>query len=80
MNAVSADVSADELSELQADPTIMVVPDVPVSVAGEAQAAPRLPASVYRDTTGATQLDKDKTGKGVTVAVLDTGIAPYAKP
>ncbi|MEY2590509.1 MAG: serine protease AprX [Acidimicrobiaceae bacterium] len=73
-DAVAADVTPEELAALQADPDVVVVPNVTVEVTGKGDAAETAPPSVFRDTTGASQLDK-ATGANVTVAVLDTGIA-----
>ena len=55
-----------------------MVPNVAVQVAGE-PAPVRSPAAVFPQTTGASSLAAAGTnGTGVTVAVLDTGIAPLA--
>ncbi|MEY2403783.1 MAG: serine protease AprX, partial [Acidimicrobiaceae bacterium] len=76
VDAVGASVTAGELDALTDDPEVFVVPNVAVDVTGVADATPRLPASVYPQTTGASTLQADgTTGQGVTVAVLDTGIA-----
>jgi serine protease AprX len=83
VDAVVADVTQDQLDELNSDPDVSVVPNVQVDVTGAAQAAPHAPSAVFPDTTGATALAEDhdrfdgkvnRLGKGVTVAVLDTGI------
>src|SRR3954451_2136678 len=78
-DAVVADVSADELAALQADPELTVVPNAQVEVTGAADLV-RAPAAVFPVTTGAATIaaKNGKNGKGVTVAVLDTGIAPVA--
>jgi serine protease AprX len=73
VDAVSADLTQDQVDALNADGDVLVVPDVQIDVAGAADIAPRAPAAVFPDTTGATSLGAN--GKGVTVAVLDTGIA-----
>src|SRR5439155_507506 len=74
-NAVAADVSSADLAALRQDPDVEVVPNVQVDVSGIADTV-RAPAAVYPTTTGATTLAATEvTGKGVTVAVLDTGIA-----
>jgi len=55
----------------------VVSPDTQVSVQGTAgSTGPHPPADVFRQETGADQLAASgDTGRGVTVAVLDTGIA-----
>jgi len=76
VSGVAADVTADQLTELQADPDVSIVPNVQVDVTGAADVAPRAPAAVFPQTTGASTLAASGvTGQGVTVAVLDTGIA-----
>jgi serine protease AprX len=72
-NGVVAQVTPDDLAALRADPTLVVTPDVPVTVKDGSFVA-RDPAAVFPTTTGATQLAKGLDGSGVTVAVLDTGI------
>ena len=77
-NAVAADVSSADLAALAQDTDVVVVPDAPVDVTGIADTV-RAPAAVFPTTTGATALAASGvTGKGVTVAVLDTGIAKLA--
>jgi serine protease AprX len=78
VDAVAADVSNDELADLQADPDVVVVPNVQVDVTGVADTTARPPADVFRDTTEASALERSLNGKGVAVAVLDTGIAQSA--
>jgi serine protease AprX len=78
VDAVVADVTADQLADLSNDRSVVVVPDIAVSVAAATDTAPRLPAAVFADTTGASGLADGANGKGVTVAVLDTGIAKLA--
>ncbi|HMC72558.1 MAG TPA: S8 family serine peptidase, partial [Mycobacteriales bacterium] len=74
-NAVAADVSATDLAALRQDTDIEVVPDVQVDVTGVTDTV-RAPAAVFPTTTGATALTATGViGKGVTVAVLDTGIS-----
>jgi serine protease AprX len=74
-DSVVADVSADELANLANEPDVIVVPDVTVEVSGAADVAVRAPAAVFPQTTGANLLAANGvTGKGATVAVLDTGI------
>ncbi|MEY2435129.1 MAG: serine protease AprX, partial [Acidimicrobiaceae bacterium] len=75
VDAVAADVTPDELAELSNDSLVTIVPNVEVSVAGVADATGRPPAAVFPTTSGATSLlANGLNGKGVTVAVLDTGI------
>ncbi|MEY2461720.1 MAG: serine protease AprX, partial [Acidimicrobiaceae bacterium] len=75
VDAVGADVNSDELDALRNDPDVVVVPNVVVDVTGVADTAPRAPAAVFPDTTGASTLvSAGSNGEGVTVAVLDTGI------
>ena len=74
-DAVAADIPVSELDDLQRDAGVVVVPNITVDVTGVAETM-RLPASVYPSTTGATTLATTGfTGRGVTVAVLDTGIS-----
>ena len=75
-SGVVADVTPDELAALQADHRLVVTPDVPVSMADASFGPTRAPAAVFPQSTGASQLwGKKIDGTGVTVAVLDTGIA-----
>jgi len=74
-DSVVADVTNDELTGLQNDNDVVVVPNVQVDVSGMADTV-RPPAAVFPTTTGATQLNATGvTGRGVGVAVLDTGIS-----
>jgi serine protease AprX len=78
INGVVADVPALTLGLLNAVPGLVVTPDLPVSLAGSyaATASGRAPAAAFPQSTGASQLvAAGTTGSGVTVAVLDTGIA-----
>jgi serine protease AprX len=73
-DSVVADVSSDELADLANDPNVIVVPNVAVELAGAADLL-RAPTAVFPQTTGASLLAASGvTGKGSTVAVLDTGI------
>jgi len=75
VNAVVADLTPTQIASL--GPNVIVTPDVSVSVAdaGTAPAAGRAPAAVFPQATGASALWRQGiTGKGVNVAVLDTGI------
>jgi serine protease AprX len=76
IGGVVADVPDTSLSLLHATPGLVVTPDLPVSFESAGATAPsRPPADVFPQTTGATQLWQNGiTGKGVAVAVLDTGI------
>jgi serine protease AprX len=76
-NGVVAQVTPTELDALRADPGLVVTPDAAVTVA-DGSFGSRAPAAVFPTTTGATQLAKGIDGSGVTVAVLDTGIAKLA--
>jgi serine protease AprX len=73
-NGVVARVTPAELAALRADPNLVVTPNAAVTVA-DGNFDGRDPAAVFPTTTGATQLAKGIDGSGVTVAVLDTGIA-----
>jgi serine protease AprX len=74
-SGVVAEVTPEQLAELQAQPDLVVTPNQSVSVADTSFTATRAPAAVFPQTTGATQLWANKIdGTGVTVAVLDTGI------
>jgi serine protease AprX len=61
---------------LAAVPGVIVTPDVPVSVQSTpTSTGPHTPSDAFLQQTGATRLAAaGDTGKGVTVAVLDTGI------
>jgi serine protease AprX len=75
-SGVVAEVTPEQLAVLRAQPDLVVTPNVDVNVADASFAAPRAPAAVFPQTTGASRLwNKDIDGTGVTVAVLDTGIA-----
>ncbi|HEY2814022.1 MAG TPA: S8 family peptidase [Acidimicrobiales bacterium] len=78
VNAVATDVTDDQLNALENDPSVVVVPNVPVSVQAFADTAgARPPAAVFPAATGASLLNfAGLNGSGVNVAVLDTGIAP----
>jgi serine protease AprX len=77
VSGVIAAVSPDELAVLRAQTDLVVTPNAPVSVEDVSLAsAPRAPSAVFPQTTGATTLwNNGVDGSGVTVAVLDTGIA-----
>src|SRR5438132_7363952 len=76
VSGVAVDVTPDQLAALRAQPDLVVTPDVNVSVADASFTAVRAPAAVFPQTTGASQLWANGIdGSGVTVAVLDTGIA-----
>jgi serine protease AprX len=76
-DSVVADVSDADLAGLVAEPDVVVVPDVQIDVNGAADLLTRAPAAVFPQATGATKLAyyTGVTGRGATVAVLDTGIA-----
>jgi serine protease AprX len=76
INGVEAVIPAIVESALAALPGIVVTPDVSVSVQGNPESTgPHTPSDAFLQQTGATRLAAagDK-GRGVTVAVLDTGI------
>jgi serine protease AprX len=79
INGVAADVTADQQTALASQSGVTVSPDPLVfvnDVAPSAPAAARAPAAVFPQLTGASRLVAGGiTGKGVNVAVLDTGIA-----
>jgi serine protease AprX len=82
INGLVADVPSLLVSVLDVVPGLVVTPDLPVSVASASLAATtpaRPPAATFPAATGASQLVANgTTGAGVTVAVLDTGIANLA--
>lgn len=81
-DAVLADLTPSQVSQLQTIPTVTVTQDESFSMssvntptAGVGQS----PAAVFPQQTGATQLwSQGDSGTGVNVAVLDTGIDPLA--
>ena len=77
INGVEAVVPTVELPILSALPGINVVPDVTVNVESTAPSTgPHTPSDAFLSQTGATQLAQaGDRGQGVTVAVMDTGIA-----
>ena len=77
IDGVLATVPDSRLAALQADSRVVVTPDVPVSVQSTAvSTGPHTPSDVFLQETGATKLwASGDTGRGVNVAVLDTGIA-----
>jgi serine protease AprX len=77
-SGVVVDVTPEQLAVLNTQPDLVVTPNVAVSVADATLGgADRAPASVFPQTTGASQLwSSGIDGSGVTVAVLDTGITP----
>jgi serine protease AprX len=79
INGVAADVPAGALASLAGDPAVVAVsPDLPVQV--QANPSPLHAATaVYPKVVGADRLwTEGVDGDGVTVAVIDTGIAPVA--
>jgi serine protease AprX len=76
-SGVVMDVTPEQLAALKAQSDLVVTANVPVSVADVTIGSVlRAPAAVFPQTTGASRLWKnDVDGTGVTVAVLDTGIA-----
>ena len=76
INGVEASVPSIEVPVLSALPGISVAPDVNVSVQDTtASTGPHTPSDAFIGQTGAGQLAQaGDTGRGVTVAVMDTGI------
>lgn len=78
VDGVAATVPAEVAGRLARTPGLAVTPDLPVRVQGEVGPAPAA-TSVFRDVIGATELNgAGNRGEGVTVAVIDTGIADVA--
>lgn len=79
VSSVAATVPETALARLGAAPGVAIVtPNAPVRVQTEAFARPG-PRSVYRSVTGGDALAAEGfTGEGVTVALVDTGVAPVA--
>jgi serine protease AprX len=77
INGVQASILTATEPVLAALPGIIVTHDVSVSVqSATASTGPHTPSDAFLPETGATQLaSAGDTGQGVTVAVLDTGIA-----
>ncbi len=77
IDGVQASIPTAEESALAALPGITVTPDLSVSVQSTTQSTgPHTPSDAFLQQTGATRLAaRGDTGQGVTVAVLDTGIA-----
>ena len=76
IDGVEAVIPAGTEPVLAALPGIVVTPDVSVSVQDTPESTgPHRPSDVFLQQTGATRLaGTGDTGRGVTVAVLDTGI------
>jgi serine protease AprX len=76
INGVEASVPTLALPALAALPGLIVTPDVNVAVQSTpVSTGPHAPSDAFIGQTGADQLvARGDTGKGVTVAVLDTGI------
>ncbi|HET7487596.1 MAG TPA: S8 family peptidase [Acidimicrobiales bacterium] len=75
VDGVAAEVPAAALPALAATPGLIVTPDASVKVQGTV-AGGATGTSAYRKVTGADQLAADGyDGTGVTVALVDTGIA-----
>ena len=79
-DAVLADLTPSQVSQLQAIPTVTVTPDETFSMSSVDDAGSGVgqgPAAVFPQQTRATQLwSHGDSGAGVNVAVLDTGIDP----
>ena len=76
INAVKASILTSEESALDAMPGVWVSQDVAVNVESTAvSTGPHTPSDAFLGQTGATQAAQaGDTGKGATVAVMDTGI------
>jgi serine protease AprX len=76
VDGVTAAVPAAALARLELDPAVSgVTRDLPVTTQGNAEDAPRV-QSAYLEATGASKLHRaGVTGAGVTVALIDTGVA-----
>ena len=76
IDGVLATVPGSRLAALQSDKSVVVVPDVPVSVQSTVvSTVPHTPSDVFRQETGAASLvSSGDTGQGINVAVIDTGI------
>jgi serine protease AprX len=76
INGLTADLPAEVLDELRADPAIQsVTPNGVVEASGPKQRKPKNPATDYPDNIGADLVWQEGTiGKGVTVAIVDTGL------
>ncbi len=77
IDGVDASIPTIEEPVLAAMPGITVTPDVSVSVQSTTESTgPHAPSDAFLQETGSTRLASGgDTGQGVTVAVLDTGIA-----
>jgi serine protease AprX len=78
INGVAAVVPVNAIPDLsQAAGSLSAVPNAPVRAAGEGKQS-RLPSTDYPDVIGAdVAWERGATGQGVTVAVIDTGIARH---
>ena len=76
INGVVASIPTAEAAVLDALPGITVTPDAQVSLQDVPESTgPHAPSDAFRTQTGASQLAaQGDTGRGVTVAVVDTGI------
>ncbi|HEX6394670.1 MAG TPA: S8 family serine peptidase [Acidimicrobiales bacterium] len=77
INGVEATVLSSEVAVLSAMPGVNVTPDISVNVQSTTPSTgPHTPSDAFLAQTGATQLAQaGDTGRGVTVAVVDTGIS-----
>ena len=75
VNAVTTQLNSLEVTLLQANPGIVVTPDIAVNVQGSVGSSGHDPSDAFSGQTGAAQLwAQGITGAGVNVAVLDTGV------
>jgi len=74
VDSVTASVPESELPALSSEPGIAVVPNDRVHL--QSDVVPRDATAVFPDVIGSTRLNNNGVdGRGVTVAVIDTGIA-----
>jgi serine protease AprX len=78
LGAAEVSITRAGLASLANSPDVTTIPDLPITLQGGpvASTSPHTPSAVFSQETGADQLAQSgDTGQGVTVAVLDTGIA-----
>src|SRR4051794_14369745 len=68
-DSVTADVTDDQLADLQGDPQVTVIPNLPIDVQAVSYDGTRAPAAVFPQTTGSSSLVSNNVdGRGVGVA------------